>query len=86
MCSSDLSLARRLRAGFGGCDGDVESVPEGGVKKALTRRDGIVLAIVEEIESRYDWDEDSEPVETVIETFVGELMDEVEKELIFWEQ
>jgi hypothetical protein len=56
------------------------------VKKTLTRRDGIVLAIVEEIESRYDWDEDSEPVETVIETFVGELMDEVEKELIFWER
>ena len=49
------------------------------MKKTLTRRDGIVLAIVEEIESLYDGNEDSEPVETVIETFVGELMDEVER-------
>ena len=56
------------------------------MKKTLTRRDGIVLAIVEEIESQYDGNEDSEPVETVIETFIGELMDEVEKELIFWER
>jgi len=56
------------------------------VKKTLTRRDKIVLAIVEEIESLYDGNEDSEPVEIVIETFVGELMDEVEKELVFWER
>ena len=56
------------------------------MKKKLTRRDKIVLAIVEEIESQYDGNEDSEPVETVIETFIGELMDEVEKELIFWER
>jgi len=25
-------------------------------------------------------------VENIIETFIGELMDEVEKELIFWER
>ena len=56
------------------------------MKKTLTRRDKIVLAIVQEIENQYDGDEDSEPMETVIETFVGELMDEVEKELIFWER
>ena len=45
-----------------------------------------MLAIVQEIESQYDGDEESEPVETVIETFIGELMDEVEKELIFWDR
>ena len=56
------------------------------MKKTLTRRDKIVLAIVAEIESQYDGDEESEPVETVIETFLGELMDEVEKELVFWER
>ena len=56
------------------------------MKKTLTRRDKIVLAIVEEIESQYEANEEPEPVETVIEKFVGELMDEVEKELIFWEQ
>jgi hypothetical protein len=33
-----------------------------------------------------NWNEDSEPVENIIETFIGELMDEVEKELIFWER
>ena len=59
---------------------------EGGAKKTLTRRDKIVLAIVAEIESQYDGNEESETVETVIETFIGELMDEVEKELIFWER
>ena len=56
------------------------------MKKTLTRRDGIVLAIVEEIESLCDWNEDSEPVENIIETFIGELMDEVEKELIIWDR
>ena len=30
--------------------------------------------------------EGSEPIETIIETFLSELMDEVEKEAIFWEQ
>ena len=38
----------------------IEASPEGGVKKTVTRRDRIVLAIVEEIENLYDWNEDSE--------------------------
>jgi len=52
----------------------------------LPTRDEVVQYIVKQIDELHAWHDGSEPIETIIETYLGELMDEVEKEAIFWEQ